>query len=203
MALPIWPEHPQLRDDQSRRDARHLMFDQPRIEAAAGQQRLVRAGLRPPSPPATPGSDPPPGSSTAGAPPRSSSGPPSGRPAPSAPPVSLIVSRCEVASSRISSGASFRNARAMAMRCRCPPDSCTPRSPTCVASPSGSPATNSASAARDSASAISARRRIGPGEADIRLQRVVEQVGVLRHQRDPPAQPVQRQIAADRRRPAG
>src|ERR1700754_55042 len=38
-------------------------------------------------------------------------------------------SRLEVASSRISTGASARNARAKATRCRSPPDSLTPRSP--------------------------------------------------------------------------
>ena len=70
---------------------------------------------------------------------------------------SLTVSRCEVASSSISIGASFRNARAMAMRCRWPPDSCTPRSPTRVAKPSGRPATNSASAAWRSAVSICSR----------------------------------------------
>ena len=41
-------------------------------------------------------------------------------------------SRLEVASSRISTGASARNARASATRCRSPPDSLTPRSPTSV-----------------------------------------------------------------------
>jgi hypothetical protein len=35
-------------------------------------------------------------------------------------------------SSKISTGASFRNARAMATRCFCPPLNCTPRSPTIV-----------------------------------------------------------------------
>jgi len=42
------------------------------------------------------------------------------------------LSRADVASSRISSGASFSRARAMAMRCRWPPESLTPRSPTRV-----------------------------------------------------------------------
>ena len=37
--------------------------------------------------------------------------------------------------------------------------------------------------------------RIGLGQADIRLQRVVEQIGVLRDQGDAAAQPVQRQFA--------
>ena len=45
------------------------------------------------------------------------------------------LSSAEVASSSSSSGASFRNARAIAMRWRWPPDSFTPRSPTIVAMP--------------------------------------------------------------------
>lgn len=64
---------------------------------------------------------------------------------------SLAVSRCDVASSRIRIGAFLRKALAIAMRCRCPPESCTPRSPTWVPRPAGSEATNSFSAARSMA----------------------------------------------------
>lgn len=46
-------------------------------------------------------------------------------------------SSAEVASSSRRIGASLRNARAMAMRCRCPGDSFTPRSPMIVCTPSG------------------------------------------------------------------
>jgi sulfite reductase beta subunit-like hemoprotein len=47
------------------------------------------------------------------------------------------LSSAEVASSSRRIGASLRKARAMPMRCRCPGDSFTPRSPTTVATPSG------------------------------------------------------------------
>mmetsp|Transcript_6020 Transcript_6020/g.16038 ORF Transcript_6020/g.16038 Transcript_6020/m.16038 type:complete len:95 (+) Transcript_6020:2937-3221(+) len=50
---------------------------------------------------------------------------------------SLCVSRAEVASSSSSTLGFFRMARAMAIRCFCPPDNCKPRSPTCVMYPSG------------------------------------------------------------------
>ncbi|MNE93170.1 hypothetical protein D3C80_1909830 [compost metagenome] len=50
---------------------------------------------------------------------------------------SVSVSSAEVASSRIRIGGFFRNIRAMARRCFCPPDSFTPRSPMMVSIPSG------------------------------------------------------------------
>ncbi|MNT52410.1 hypothetical protein D3C72_1894350 [compost metagenome] len=43
---------------------------------------------------------------------------------------STSESRAEVASSSTSSGAFLSSTRAMATRCRCPPESLTPRSPT-------------------------------------------------------------------------
>ena len=49
---------------------------------------------------------------------------------------SALVSRAEVASSRMSSGASFSIARATATRWRCPPDRRRPRSPMTVSYPS-------------------------------------------------------------------
>ncbi|KAG1276132.1 hypothetical protein G6F64_014824 [Rhizopus arrhizus] len=60
-----------------------------------------------------------------------------------------------VASSRISTGAFFRKARAIEMRWRWPPDNCMPRSPTRVARPSGRVRTKSVSAAWSSARANS------------------------------------------------
>mmetsp|Transcript_210 Transcript_210/g.597 ORF Transcript_210/g.597 Transcript_210/m.597 type:complete len:97 (-) Transcript_210:1133-1423(-) len=42
---------------------------------------------------------------------------------------SLSESRAEVASSSTRTGASLSRARAMARRCFCPPEICTPRSP--------------------------------------------------------------------------
>src|SRR6266436_5831637 len=53
------------------------------------------------------------------------------------------LSSAEVASSSRSNGASFRKARAIAMRWRCPPDSFTPRLPTMVAKPRGRASMNS------------------------------------------------------------
>ena len=44
--------------------------------------------------------------------------------------ISLSLSSALVASSRMRMGGFFRNTRAMAMRCFCPPESLTPRSPT-------------------------------------------------------------------------
>ncbi|KAH0456963.1 hypothetical protein IEQ34_014870 [Dendrobium chrysotoxum] len=44
-----------------------------------------------------------------------------------------------VASSSSKTGAFFSNALAIAIRWRCPPESCTPRSPTHVLYPSGIP----------------------------------------------------------------
>ena len=45
---------------------------------------------------------------------------------------SVAASSALVASSKIKIGGSFSNARAIANRCRCPPDSVAPRSPTTV-----------------------------------------------------------------------
>mmetsp|Transcript_2244 Transcript_2244/g.3098 ORF Transcript_2244/g.3098 Transcript_2244/m.3098 type:complete len:85 (-) Transcript_2244:744-998(-) len=50
---------------------------------------------------------------------------------------SLSLSSALVASSRRRMGGSLINARAMAIRCFCPPDSCVPESPTWVSYVSG------------------------------------------------------------------
>ena len=60
---------------------------------------------------------------------------------------SLSASSPAVGSSRSSSGASRRKARARAIRCRCPADSPAPCSPNLVASPSGRSATKVAASA--------------------------------------------------------
>ena len=99
--------------------------------------------------------------------------------------VSLSASSDEVASSSSSSGASRRIARAMAMRWRWPPDSVTPRSPTCVSialrqavdelgrrAPARRRARSSASLASGRPKRMLSRDRGG------------EDRGVLRHQRD-------------------
>mmetsp|Transcript_30298 Transcript_30298/g.76470 ORF Transcript_30298/g.76470 Transcript_30298/m.76470 type:complete len:135 (-) Transcript_30298:1741-2145(-) len=59
-----------------------------------------------------------------------------------------------VASSKTSSGASFRMARAIVSLCFCPPDSCEPRGPMSVRSPSGRALTNSQASALLHASTI-------------------------------------------------
>mmetsp|Transcript_8799 Transcript_8799/g.26705 ORF Transcript_8799/g.26705 Transcript_8799/m.26705 type:complete len:128 (-) Transcript_8799:914-1297(-) len=53
--------------------------------------------------------------------------------------ISHVESSADVASSRISSGASFRMARAMAMRCRSPPERLAPRVETSLIRWSGLP----------------------------------------------------------------
>ena len=110
----------------------------------------------------------------------------------SAPPMS--PSSAEVASSSSSSGASLRNARAMAMRWRCPPDRRTPRSPTIVSRPSGSSAMNSLQCAARAACQTSSSLASGRGVADVLDQRAVEQRDVLRHDRDGLAQALLRDL---------
>src|SRR5256885_286608 len=61
-----------------------------------------------------------------------------------------------VGSSRIKSGASLRNARARATRCRSPPESFKPRSPTGVSYPSGKRTMKSCAPAAAAARSISA-----------------------------------------------
>ena len=51
-------------------------------------------------------------------------------------------SKDDVASSNISMDGFFNSALAMAIRCRCPPESFTPRSPTIVSYPSGNEVMN-------------------------------------------------------------
>ena len=68
---------------------------------------------------------------------------------------SVLTSTELVGSSRIRIGASFRNARASEIRWRSPPDSRMPRSPTCVAYPSGSATMKSWMLAAAAAASIS------------------------------------------------
>ena len=74
-------------------------------------------------------------------------------------------SRLDVASSRIRIRGSARIARAMATRCRCPPDRRTPRSPTTVSYPSAKPSANSPTWAMRQASRISASLAAGREKA--------------------------------------
>ncbi|MCO5594159.1 hypothetical protein L7F22_048182 [Adiantum nelumboides] len=52
------------------------------------------------------------------------------------------ASRADVASSSSKIAGFFSTARAIATLCFCPPDSCTPLSPTCVLYPAGNPLMN-------------------------------------------------------------
>ena len=72
-------------------------------------------------------------------------------------------SSCAVGSSRISTGASASSARASTIRCRCPPESSRPSSPTRVSQPAGSPDTQSQMRAWRSTASISASP--APGRA--------------------------------------
>ena len=74
---------------------------------------------------------------------------------------SLSASTLEVASSRISSGASFRIARAMETRWRSPPERVRPRSPMTVSYPLGSAAMKSWALAAFAAEIISASLAAG------------------------------------------
>ena len=90
-------------------------------------------------------------------------------------------SRLEVASSRIRIRGSARMARAMETRCRWPPDSFTPRSPTMVSYPSAK-LLGELIHARDAAGAQNlCFGRIGPREGDVLADRAVEQERVLQH----------------------
>mmetsp|Transcript_52630 Transcript_52630/g.140048 ORF Transcript_52630/g.140048 Transcript_52630/m.140048 type:complete len:132 (-) Transcript_52630:166-561(-) len=66
------------------------------------------------------------------------------------------ASSADVASSSSSTRGSTSSARAMAMRCFCPPDSCTPRSPTIVPKPSEKAATKSSAFAVRAAASTAA-----------------------------------------------
>ncbi len=67
------------------------------------------------------------------------------------------VSSADVASSNTTIGGAFSSARAIATRCRSPPDKRTPRSPTRVSYASGSRSMNASSCALRAAAMISAR----------------------------------------------
>mmetsp|Transcript_24438 Transcript_24438/g.78839 ORF Transcript_24438/g.78839 Transcript_24438/m.78839 type:complete len:142 (-) Transcript_24438:1803-2228(-) len=70
-------------------------------------------------------------------------------------------SSAEVASSRSSTFGSTRSARAMAMRCFCPPDSWTPRSPTSVSKPCSNESMKASALAVRAAVRIAASSALG------------------------------------------
>ena len=75
---------------------------------------------------------------------------------------SLSASSADVASSRSRIRGDKASARAMAIRCFCPPDSLTPRSPTNVSYPSGKVFTNSAAFASAAQVCIASSVRLPP-----------------------------------------
>ena len=94
--------------------------------------------------------------------------------------LSVVASTLEVASSRTRIRGSVNRARAIATRCRWPPDRVRPRSPTSVSSPSGSESMSSPRPAREAAWSTSsppASRRV----CDVVAERRREQERVLGH----------------------
>ena len=144
--------------------------------------------------------------STADARSRSSCGRASARRAPTWISRSDSVSSAEVASSRIRIGASLRIARAIAMRCRCPPESRMPRSPTIVSKPRRLLADEIERVRRRGGALDRLARRVRHrAVGDVRGDRVVEQHDLLRDERDLPAQvgqPDLGQVAAVEQHPA-
>ena len=84
---------------------------------------------------------------------------------------SLSESSALVASSSSRIGASRRMARAIATRCRWPPESFTPRSPTSVSKPRGSASTNSVTCAASAAARISVV--VAPGRPNAMFSPIV------------------------------
>ena len=80
---------------------------------------------------------------------------------------SVSRSTAEVVSSRIRTAGLTAMARASAMRCFCPPDRPTPRSPTMVSYPSGILTTNSSAAARRAKSRASTSDKSGLPKATL------------------------------------
>ena len=93
------------------------------------------------------------------------------------------LSSADVASSSKSSGAFLRNARAMAMRWRWPPERRTPRSPTSVRMPFGR-CFDEVAARRERRVEHFFVRSVRPAVADILHDRAMEQGNVLRHDAD-------------------
>lgn len=96
---------------------------------------------------------------------------------------SLSRSSEAVASSRITTGASLTRARAMAMRCRCPPDRLPPSSPIDASSPPSS-SSELRHAGSPGGGLDVGIRRAGAADPDVGADRVVEQEGVLEHEGD-------------------
>ena len=115
---------------------------------------------------------------------------------------SSSVSSADVASSRIRIGVLRSNARAIAMRWRCPPDSSVPRSPTTVSSPLRQLLGELDARAPRARPLRSARRSRRVAERDVAADRVVEQHDVLADEAHLRAQVVAARTRARRRRRA-
>ncbi len=113
----------------------------------------------------------------------------------------VAVSRCSPGSSRISTGKPASRARAMPNRCRWPPDSRAPCSPTSVSRPSGSSSTQSSSRARSRAARKLGLGRVAAGQEEVLAQGGVEDMGVLGGQPDDPPDILTSQAWPARRRP--
>ena len=108
----------------------------------------------------------------------------------------VAASRWAVGSSRrtIVASRARRNARASAIRCRCPADSRVPRSPRRVAYPSGRAVTNACASACRAASSTAGAGRVRGAEADVVGDARVEQVGALGDVGDPVSPAVGRHV---------
>ena len=108
---------------------------------------------------------------------------------------SLGMSSDDVASSRINTAGSARNARANATNCRCPADSRPPRLATSVSYPSGSASTNRSAPTADGRRPHLRVGGVGLAQPDVVGDGAVEDQGLLRHRGDVAAQIALRQVA--------
>ena len=106
---------------------------------------------------------------------------------------SVCVSTALSESSRIRISGSRTSARAIAVRCFCPPESVMPRSPMTVSSPCGNVGDVGRRGRPASADvAHLSSLRVGAAEADVLRDRFGEEKRLLRHHADPVAQLAQR-----------
>ena len=115
---------------------------------------------------------------------------------------SVAGSTALVASSSTSRSGSATYARTSATSCRSPTLSASPRSPTGVCSPCGSPSHPVGQAQLGEGQLQVLVGQVGPGEADVLGDRRVEQEAVLRHHHHPAAQRREPHLGAAARRTA-
>ena len=112
-------------------------------------------------------------------------------------------SRLDVASSRIRIRGSARIARAIATRCRWPPESRTPRSPTTVSYPSAKASANSSDVGDAARLEDLGLARRGAREGHVLADRAVEEEGLLQDDAEVAAVGVELARWRGRRRPRG